>query len=145
MDQIIGIIGRLQPQLGAVAFTRQGSRHDNVVLDPFGGEAEHSGCSLELRVEIGVNHLFLASKPIERPLLAEVPDLALADNRPVRFSRPAGRREGLRIAIGNPDLVDIFAEPDIRCSAAELDAARNIENAHFLPPNAVRQGIAARG
>src|SRR6202007_1788190 len=47
---------------------------------------------------------------------------------------PTRRGERLGVARGDPDLVDVLAEPDIRRPAAELGAARDVEDRHPIPP-----------
>ena len=52
---------------------------------------------------------------------------------PVGFAGPAGGGERLWVALGDPDLVDMLAEPDIGRPFAQLDAARDIDACHAQP------------
>src|SRR5207302_3020969 len=124
--------------LDAVALACQRPRHDDVVLDPGGGEPKDAGRSPQLWVEVRIDHLFLAAEPIERLRLAQILDRGLAHDRPIGLAGPTRRSQRLWIALGHPDLVDIFAEPDIGGPAAELGAAGNVKNRHFLPSESHR-------
>ena len=92
MDQVVGEISRLQLDLDPVALPCEGSRHDNVILDPVRSEPEYSAGPFEFRVKVRVDDLFLAREPCKRLLLAETFDFLLAGDGPIGLSGPASRR-----------------------------------------------------
>src|SRR5690242_3822466 len=99
-----------------------------MVLDPRGREPKDAGRSLQLWVEVRIEHLFLAAKPIERFRLAHILDRRLAHDRPIGLAGPTRGGQRLWIALVHPDLIDVPAEPDIGGPAAELGTAGNVKN-----------------
>src|SRR5262249_22897984 len=83
------------------------------------------------------DHLFLAREPCKRFLLAETFDRPCSRDGPVGLSGPADRGKRFGVALGNSDFIDMLAESDIRCPAAELGAASYVKNSH---PNSPRSG-----
>src|SRR5207253_435366 len=102
-----------------IAVAGEGAGHDDVALDPRRGEPEYPGGALQLRVEVRINHLFLARETRQRLLLPETLDRLLAGDGPIGFTGPACSGERLGIALGDADLVDMLAEADIPRPAAE--------------------------
>src|SRR5262249_30479333 len=99
--------------------------------------------AFELWVEVWIYHPFLAGEPIHGLFLAQAFDRPFAHDSPIRFPGPTCDGDRLRIPVGDPDLIDLLAEADIRRPAAELCAARNKKCRHALP-SLLRRGIAAR-
>src|SRR5436190_5312955 len=70
VHQIGGEIGRLQLQIDPVAVAGERARDDDVVLDRGGGQPKHAEGALQLRIDVRVDHLFLALEPVERLFLS---------------------------------------------------------------------------
>ena len=136
MDQVIGEISRFQLDLDAVAVSGERAGHDDVAFDPGRSEPENAVGPFELRIEVRFDDLFLAREPRERLLFAQIFDRLLAGDCPVGLASPAGGGERLGVARGDANFVDMLAEPNIRCPAAELGAARDVENSPPMPPTA---------
>jgi hypothetical protein len=132
MDEIGGEVGRLQPEIDPVADAREGARDDDVVLDMLGGDPEHPGSALQLRVDVRVDHPLLLAEPFVRLRFAQSLDLVAAHDLPIRFAGPAGGGQRLRVILGNSQFVDVLAEPDIGRPAGELGAACDIKYRHRL-------------
>src|SRR5438270_147677 len=134
VNEIVGEIGRLQLEAEPVAVAGQGARDEDMVLDLLGAQPEHARRPLELRIEVRIEHPLLARQPRQRLLFGEPLDLAALDDLPVALAGPPRRGERFRIAIRDPDLIDVLALPDIRSPAAEFDAACDKKYRHrFLP------------
>src|SRR5208282_6772489 len=90
--------------------------------------------TLELGIEVGVDHLLPAGDAGDDFRLAQAIGLLLRDERPIALARPAGRDDGLHRLLGVAELVDVLAQADVGAPFAEPDALRHIDRAHGDPP-----------
>src|SRR5437764_12503580 len=134
VNEIVGEIGRLQLEVEPVAVAGQGARDEDMVLDLLGAQPKHARRPLEFRIEARIEHPLLARQPRQRLLFGDPLDLAAFDDLPVALAGPPRRGERFRIAIRDPDLIDVLALPYIRSPAAEFGAACDKKYRHrFLP------------
>src|ERR1051325_11440415 len=140
VHQISGEIRRLQLEVDPVAVAGKRARDDNMVLDRGGGQAEHAEGALQFRIDVRVDHLFLALEPVERLFLAQALDRFAADDLPIGFAGPAGRGERFGVIVADADFVDVLAEPDIGGPAAERGAACDIKYRHPPLPSRFADG-----
>src|SRR5262249_33704786 len=114
-------------QIEPVALASERAADDDVVLDMLGRDAEDAGGVLQLGTEPGLDDPFLAAKPLDRRGLVDPLDRLLANDLPIGFPGPAGRRQKLGIVIRDPDFVEVLAKPDIGGPAGKPGAACDIK------------------